>query len=67
MAVKFRNRLTGSIMWVADDRAEEYRQFGHKEVVDTPPEKPTKRTEVQKSERRNSTRRTSNRDERERW
>ena len=63
---KFKNRLTGSTMWVADDRADEYRQLGHKEV-DTPSEKSTKRTDYQKTERRSSTRRTSSRDDRERW
>lgn len=64
---KFRNKLTGSIMWVADDRAEEYRQLGHKEIVDTPSEKPTKKSENVRTERRTSTRRNSSRDERERW
>lgn len=50
MFVKFRNRLTGSIMWVADDRAEEYKAMGHKPVVDefSAPEKPVKEPEVKK-------------------
>lgn len=47
MFVKFRNRLTGSIMWVADDRAEEYRKLGHKEIVDSVPEKPIKEKPVE--------------------
>lgn len=68
MAIKFRNNLTGSIMWVADDRAEEYRQLGYREIKDTPSEKPTRRTNENKTERRTYTRRNSNRDERsERW
>lgn len=68
MAIKFRNKLTGSIMWVADDRAEEYRQLGYREIIDTPSEKPTRRTNENKTERRSYTRRNSNRDERsERW
>ena len=28
--VKFINKLTGSEMWVADDRVEEYKAAGHK-------------------------------------
>lgn len=28
--VKFINRLTGTEMWVADDRVEEYKAAGHK-------------------------------------
>ena len=28
--VKFINRLTGSEMWVAEDRVEEYKAAGHK-------------------------------------
>lgn len=68
MAVVFRNKLTGTIMRVADDRADEYRQLGYPEVVEKPSEKPAKRTgEYQKSERRTSSRRTSTRDDRERW
>ena len=34
MAVKFRNKLTGTIMRVADDRADEYRQLGFPEIVE---------------------------------
>ena len=57
---KFINRLTGSIMWVADDRADEYRRLGHKEA-DTPTEKPTK-TENPKKKTRKTTR-----EDKERW
>ena len=38
--VKFRNRLTGSIMWVTDDRVDEYKKLGHKVVDETISEKP---------------------------
>ena len=38
--VKFINRLTGSEMWVADDRVEEYKAAGHKPAAET--EKPKK-------------------------
>ena len=66
--IKFRNRLTGSIMWVTDDRAEEYEILGNKRVDDIPSEKPIRRTNENRTERRTSTRRNSNRDERgERW
>lgn len=66
--IKFRNRLTGSIMWVTDDRAEEYEKLGNKRVDDIPSEKPIRRTNENRTERRTSTRRNSNRDERgERW
>lgn len=37
---KFINRLTGSEMWVADDRVEEYKAAGHKLAADA--EKPKK-------------------------
>ena len=33
MAVKFRNKLTGTVMLVADDRADEYRRLGFPEIV----------------------------------
>lgn len=48
--VKFRNRLTGSIMWVTDDRVEEYKKLGHKVVEETISEKPTKKTVKAKSD-----------------
>ncbi len=40
---KFVNRLTGSIMWVADDRAEEYKAAGHAPVVSPAAKEPAKR------------------------
>ena len=48
--VKFRNRLTGSIMWVTDDRVEEYKKLGHKVVEETISEKPTKKPVKAKSD-----------------
>ena len=41
--VKLRNRLTGSIMWVTDDRVEEYKKLGHSVVDETTSEKPAKK------------------------
>ncbi len=49
--VKFRNRLTGSIMWVSDDRVEEYKKLGHKVVEETISEKPTKKPAKEKAEK----------------
>ena len=43
MSVKFRNRLTGSIMWVADDRVDEYKKLGHMVVTETISEKPAEK------------------------
>ena len=48
MAVKFRNRLTGSIMWVADDRVDEYKKLGHTVVTETTSEKPAEKTVKEK-------------------
>ncbi len=45
--VKFINRLTGTEMWVADDRAEEYKAAGHKlaaESAEKPKKVPVKKT-----------------------
>lgn len=39
--VKFINRLTGTEMWVADDRVEEYKAAGHKLAAENV-EKPKK-------------------------
>ena len=35
--IKFITKLTGSVMWVSEDRAEEYKKAGHK-----PDEEPAK-------------------------
>lgn len=51
MAVKFRNRLTGSIMWVTDDRVEEYKKLGHTMVTETISEKPTVKPVKEKAEK----------------
>lgn len=32
--VKFINKLTGSEMWIADDRVEEYKAAGHSPAVE---------------------------------
>ena len=34
--VRFINRLTGSEMWVAEDRADEYKAAGHKLAASAP-------------------------------
>ena len=42
--IRFINKLTGTEMWVADDRKEEYEAAGHKLVAsDVPKEKPAKK------------------------
>jgi hypothetical protein len=38
--VKFINRLTGTVMWVAEDRVEEYKAAGHKPAVAPKPPAP---------------------------
>lgn len=38
---RFINRITGSEMWVADDRVGEYIAAGHKPAASPEPEKPT--------------------------
>ncbi len=42
--VKLINRLTGTVMWVAEDRVEEYKAAGHKVAIakETPKPKPQK-------------------------
>ena len=52
--VKFINRLTGSVMWVADDRVDEYKAAGHKPAASgtKPAEaKPKKQTNKTKKQR----------------
>ena len=48
--IKFRNRLTGSIMWVSDDRVEEYKKLGHTVVEETISEKPAKKPAKEKAD-----------------
>lgn len=40
--VRFINRFTGGIIWVTEDRAEEYKAAGHKPAADPAPEEPEK-------------------------
>lgn len=47
--VKFVNKQTGTIMWVADERAEEYKAAGHKPAA-IPKAEPTKKRAVRKKE-----------------
>ena len=50
--IKFINRLTGNEMWVAEDRAEEYKAAGHKLAAsDVEPAKPKKQTKNTKKQR----------------
>jgi len=52
--VKFINRLTGSVMWVADDRVDEYKAAGHKPAAsgtkpaEAKPKKPANKTKKQR-------------------
>lgn len=51
--VKFINKLTGSEMWVAEDRVEEYKAAGHKLAVapiapKAPAPKPVRKTTKKK-------------------
>lgn len=48
--IKFRNRLTGSIMWVSDDRVDEYKKLGHAVVEETISEKPAKKPVKEKTD-----------------
>lgn len=52
--VKFVNAVTGSDMWVADDRVEEYKAAGHKLAADSvkavePTAKTVKKTATKKA------------------
>lgn len=42
--VKFKHKLTGTIMHVPEERKEEYLTAGHELVVDTPKETKKKKT-----------------------
>ena len=46
--VKFINKTTGTVMWVADGRAEEYKAAGHKPAAE--PKPAPKRRTVKKKE-----------------
>ena len=47
--VKFINKLTGTEMWVHEDRAAEYKAAGHKPAAEAPAEKPAKKAAKAKS------------------
>ena len=48
--VRFINKFTGSDMWVAEDRVEEYKEAGHRLAVDNPkPAVPIKKKKGKKS------------------
>lgn len=38
--IEFTNAVTGTQMWVADDRVDEYKAAGHKPAASTTKEKP---------------------------
>lgn len=42
--VKLINKTTGTPMWVADERVDEYLKAGHKNPADTPKAKPAEET-----------------------
>ena len=46
--VKFINKLTGSEMWVAEDRVEEYKAAGHKLAAVASPKKPASKPKAKK-------------------
>lgn len=41
--IKFINKVTGTEMWVADNRVEEYKAAGHKPAAELDAEKPTEK------------------------
>lgn len=47
--VKMIHSLTGSEMWVADNRVEEYKAAGHKLAAEPETQKPTKKPEAKKA------------------
>lgn len=49
--VKLINKLTGGEMWVADDRAEEYKAAGHKLAASSDAKKPASKPKAKKSKR----------------
>ena len=46
--VKFINRLTGSEMYVPEERAEEYKKAGHKVAIEPAPKKKSTKRKVTK-------------------
>lgn len=60
--IEFVNKMTGTRMWVADNRVDEYKAAGHTLAADiTPEEKPTKPREKKTKEVRNDEVRDSRR------
>ena len=51
--IKFINKVTGTEMWVAEDRVEEYKAAGHKPAVTSPImiERPAARPAAKKSKK----------------
>jgi hypothetical protein len=47
--VLFINKLTGSEMWVADDRVEEYKAAGHKLAASSSGKKPASKPKAKKT------------------
>ncbi len=47
--IEFINRITGTRMWVAENRVEEYKAAGHTPAADFVVEKPTKKAPVKKT------------------
>lgn len=47
--VKFINKVTGTEMWVTEDRAEEYKAAGHKPAATPPVPKPAARPAAKKT------------------
>lgn len=55
--IKFINSFTGTDMWVADDRKDEYLGAGHKLApIETPSEKPAKKEPEKKTTVKKTTR-----------
>lgn len=47
--IKFINKLTGTVMYVAEEREQEYKEAGHVPASDSVPKKPT-RAKAKKAE-----------------
>lgn len=47
--IKFINKLTGTVMYVSEDRAQEYKEAGHTPASDSPHPKTT-RSKAKKAE-----------------
>ena len=47
--VKFINRITGTTMWVSEDRVEEYKAAGHRPAASPVTPEPTKKFELKRT------------------